>query len=92
MPNITITLTEDEIHALYASAALMNAGYSDNMAVDEEMGDDHYARAHRGLDTLEAKLDKKIQFETDVAYLRKMYPSYTAAEIRRALREIQNND
>lgn len=87
MPNITITLTENEIHAFYASAALMNAGYSDNMGVDEEMGDDHYARAHRGLDTLEAKIDAKVQFENDISYLREQYPNHTVAEIRKALRD-----
>jgi len=93
MANITITLTEEELHAFEVAKHMMDSGYNDNMAIDEEMGEDHYGRAHRGLDSLEAKIYAKVRFENDIARLREQYPNHTVAEIRTALRNhIKNQE
>ena len=87
MANITITLTEEELHAFEVAKHMMDSGFTDNLALDEEFGDDHYGRAHRGLDSLEAKIYAKVRFENDIAYLREQYPNHTVAQIRKALRD-----
>jgi len=86
MANITITLTEEELHALEVAKNMMDNMFTDNMAIDAEFEDDHYARAHRGLDSLEAKLEAKIGFEQNVAHLKETYPHHSMAYIRKALR------
>jgi len=86
MTTYTITLTEEELHAFQLAKYLMDQGYQDNMMVDDEFGNDNYARAHRGLDSLEAKLEAKIGFEENVAYLKETYPHHSMAYIRKALR------
>ena len=91
MANITITLTEEELHAFEVAKHMMDGGYMDNLAIDEEFGDDHYGRAHRGLDSLEAKIYAKVRFENDIAYLREQYPNHTVAQIRKALRDHNKN-
>jgi hypothetical protein len=92
MANITITLTEEELHAFEVAKHMMDSGYNDNLAIDEEMGVDHYGRAHRGLDSLEAKIEAKVQFETDIAYLKEQYPNHTLAVLRKALREYNKDN
>ncbi len=87
MANITITLTEEELHAFQMAKYLMDQGSQDNMMVDDEFGNDNYARAHRGLDSLEAKIDAKIAFEENVAYLKETYPHHSMTTIRKALRD-----
>ena len=92
MANITITLTEEELKAWEVTKSLMDNMFTDNMAMDEDLGNDHYAKTHAALDALEAKIDAKVQFENDVAYLREQYPNHTVAEIRKALRDHNKNN
>ena len=93
MANITITLTEEELYAFEVAKHMLDSGYTDNIAIDEDLGDDYYGRAHRGLDSLEAKIEAKVQFENDIARLREQYPNHTVAEIRKALRNhIKNQE
>ena len=87
MANITITLTEEELHAFEVAKHMMDSGLTDNLALDDEFGDDHYARAHAGLDSLEAKIEAKVQFESDVARLKETYPQHSVGTIRKALRD-----
>ena len=92
MANITITLTEEELHAFDVAKRMMDEMEYSNLALDEEFGQDTYKKVHQGLDSLEAKIDAKVQFETDIAYLRDQYPNHTVAEIRKALRDHNKNN
>ena len=91
MANITITLTEEELHAFDVAKRMMDEMEYSNLALDEEFGQDTYKKVHQGLDSLEAKIDAKVQFEADVAHLTKEYPNHTVAEIRKALRDHNKN-
>ena len=90
--NITITLTEAELHAFEVAKRMMDEMAYSNLAVDEDLGQDLYKRVHEGLDSLEAKIEAKVQFENDVAYLRDQYPNHTVAQIRKALRDHNKNN
>ncbi len=85
MANITLTLTEEELHAFEVAKHMMDSGFTDNLALDEEFGDDHYGRAHRGLDSLEAKIYAKVRFENDIAYLRDEHERVTGSHIVTAI-------
>ena len=87
MANITITLTEAELHAFEVAKRMMDEMEYSNLALDEEFGQDTYKQVHAGLNTLEAKIDAKVQFENDIAHLKQQYPNHTVAEIRKALRD-----
>lgn len=92
MANITITLTEEELHAFEIAKRMMDEMEYSNIAMDEEFGQDTYKQMHAALNTLEAKIDAKVQFEADVAHLTKQYPNHTVAEIRKALRDHNKNN
>jgi len=92
MPNITITLTEEELHAFEIAKRMMDEMEYSNLAMDEEFGQDTYKQMHASLNTLEAKIDSKVQFENEIAYLREQYPNHTVAEIRKALRDHNKNN
>ena len=92
MPNITITLTAEELHAFEIAKRMMDEMEYSNLAMDEEFGQDTYKQMHASLNTLEAKIDSKVQFENEIAYLREQYPNHTVAEIRKALRDHNKNN
>ena len=67
MANITITLTEAQVDALYHAIGYVDEGYSDNMTVDAEMGSTRWAETHAGLDAIREKLDDQQWIEEWVA-------------------------
>jgi hypothetical protein len=67
MTNITITLTETQVEALYHAIGYVDAGYTDNMTVDAENGDTRWADTHAGLDEIREKLDDQQWIEEWVA-------------------------
>lgn len=68
MANVTITLTEQELRAFEVAKNYIDNGYADNIAMDEEFGDDHYERTHRNLDKLEEKIQRAVWVEEQVAH------------------------
>jgi hypothetical protein len=67
MANITITLTAEQVDALYRATGTLDNGYQDNMTVDAEMGDTVWADTHAGLDEIREKLDDQQWIEEWVA-------------------------
>lgn len=92
MANITITFTEAELHAFEIAKRMMDEMEYSNLALDEEFGQDTYKQMHAALNSLEAKIDAKIQFEHDIANLKEQYPNHSVADIRKALRDYNKNN
>jgi hypothetical protein len=67
MTNITITLTEAQVDALYRAIGTLDNGYQDNMTIDAEMGNTVWADTHAGLDEVREKLDDQQWIEEWVA-------------------------
>ena len=86
MGTITITITEQEQRAFEVAKNFIDNAYADNMLMDEEFGDDHYAQTHRHLDALDEKLQRKWAekkwMDDVIAHVKTDRPDLSAATIR----------
>lgn len=83
MANITITLTEAQVEALYRAIGTLDNGYQDNMTLDAELGNTVWADTHAGLDQVREKLDDQVWIEEWVAEGVAVRPDLSKAVIRK---------
>ena len=83
MANITITLNEAQIEALYRAIGFVDSSYNDNMMLDEEMGNTVWADTHKSLDVIREKLDDQQWIEEWVAEGVAVRPDLSKAIIRK---------
>ena len=81
--NITITLTEEELHAFLVTKRMMDEMEYSNLALDEELGQDLYKRVHEGLDSLEEKVEDEQWIEEWVAEGKEARPDLSRTVIRK---------
>lgn len=83
MANITITLNEAQVEALYRAIGTIDNGYQDNMTLDHELGNTVWADTHAGLDEVREKLDDQVWIEEWVAEGVALRPDLSKAVIRK---------
>ena len=83
MANITITLTEAQVEALYQAIGTLDNGYQDNMTIDAELGNTVWADTHAGLDEIREKLDDEQWIEEWVAEGKEARPDLSRTVIRK---------